>query len=86
VLAGKILALATSIAAGIANRKQLMDHAPADEHLFGAPVEELPITPGFFSVAAVVTVLPIVSVVDTSGSAYRDEPQTTMRSAHQCWR
>ena len=37
VLAGKILALTTSIAI----RKRLINHAPAEEHLFGAPVEDL---------------------------------------------
>src|SRR3954452_18461515 len=36
VLAGKILALTTSIAI----RKRLINHAPAEEHLFGAPVED----------------------------------------------
>ena len=40
VLAGKILALTTSIAAAIAIRKRLINHAPAEEHLFGAPVED----------------------------------------------
>lgn len=42
VLAGKILALTTSIAAAIAirNRKRLINRAPAEEHLFGAPVED----------------------------------------------
>ena len=40
VLAGKILVLTTSIAAAIAIRKRLINHAPAEEHLFGAPVED----------------------------------------------
>ncbi len=40
VLAGKILALTTSIAAAIAIRERLINHAPAEEHLFGAPVED----------------------------------------------
>jgi hypothetical protein len=40
VLAGKILALTTSIAAAIAIQKRLINHAPAEEHLFGAPVED----------------------------------------------
>ena len=45
VLAGKILALTTSIAAAIAIRKRLINHAPAEEHLFGAPVEDPPTAP-----------------------------------------
>ena len=40
MLAGKILALTTSIAAAIAIRKRLINHAPAQEHLFGTPVED----------------------------------------------
>lgn len=39
VHAGKILGLTTSIAAAIAMWKRLINHAPAEKLLFGAPVE-----------------------------------------------
>jgi hypothetical protein len=40
VLAGKIFALTTSIAAAIAIPKRRINHALAEEHLFGAAVED----------------------------------------------